>query len=93
MTNKEETTEFTFETAFSRLEIILEKMNSNTVSLDESLALYEEADRLITLCSKRLNDAEKRIEILIKNRNGDVQIGQDQKPQVQSYTSQPPSSK
>ena len=78
--------EITFEDAFARLEVILEKMNSNTVSLDESLALYEEADKLISLCSKKLNDAERKVEILIKNRNGEVQFGPDQKPQTQDYS-------
>lgn len=76
----------TFEEAFARLEIILEKMNSNTVSLDESLALYEEADKLIVFCGKKLNDAERKVEILIKNRNGEVQMGPDQKPQTQDYS-------
>lgn len=82
--------EITFEAAFKRLEEILDKMNSNTVSLDESLSLYEEADKLITICSKRLNDAERKIEVLIKNRNGDVQLGPDLRPQSQEYTNSPP---
>ncbi|HKY99828.1 MAG TPA: exodeoxyribonuclease VII small subunit, partial [Rhabdochlamydiaceae bacterium] len=60
-----------FELAYQRLEEILEKMNSGKVSLDESLKLYEEADRLISSCNKRLSDAEKKIEVLIKNRDGE----------------------
>lgn len=79
-----------FEAAFARLEEILEKLNSNAVSLDDSLSLYEEADKLINLCSKRLNEAEKKVEILIKNRNGEVQFGSDQKPLMQDYTSVAP---
>lgn len=75
-----------FEEAFNRLEEILERMNSNTISLDESLALYEEADKLINICSKRLTDAEKKVEMLIKNRNGDVQFGPDQKPLTQELS-------
>jgi exodeoxyribonuclease VII small subunit len=78
-------TELTFESAFARLEEILEKMNSGTISLDESLKLYEEADRLILTCSKRLTDAERKIEILIKNRNGELALGADQKPLVQDF--------
>ena len=61
-----------FEASFKRLEEILEKMNSGSVSLDESLKLYEEADKLITACSSRLNEAERRIEVLVKNRNGEL---------------------
>jgi len=74
-----------FETAFSRLEQILDKMNSGSVSLDESLKLYEEADKLIISCSKKLNEAEKKIEILIKNRNGELLQGPDQRPMTQDY--------
>ena len=54
----------TFEAAFLRLEEILDKMNSNEISLGESLTLYEEADRLIAMCSKKLNEAERKVEIL-----------------------------
>jgi exodeoxyribonuclease VII small subunit len=78
-------TELGFEKALSRLEEILEKMNSGTTTLDESLALFEEADKLINSCNKRLNEAEKKIEVLIKNRNGDLVIGNDQKPATQNF--------
>lgn len=82
--------EMSFETGFHRLEAILEKMNSSTISLDESLKLFEEADQLINTCSKRLTDAERKIEVLIKNRNtGDLVIGSDQKPATQDFTIPP----
>lgn len=81
MKEKEQT--LSFEEAFTKLEHILEKMNSGTISLDESLALYEEADKLIHTSQKRLNDAEKRIEILIKTRNGELALNADQKPITQ----------
>jgi exodeoxyribonuclease VII small subunit len=77
--------ELSFETAFSRLEEILEKMNSGTVSLDESLKLYEEADKLISVSQKRLTDAERKIEQLVKNRNGEVILSADQKPSTQDF--------
>lgn len=74
-----------FEEAFVRLEHILERMNSGSVSLDESLKLYEEADQLINVCNKRLNDAERKIEVLVKNRSGEVVLNQDQKPMTQDF--------
>lgn len=77
--------ELSFEAAFARLEEILEKMNSGSISLDESLKLYEEADKLITMCQKRLTDAERKIETLVKNRNGEVMLGADQKPLTQDF--------
>lgn len=86
MNNQTEITAHSFETAFKRLEEILEKMNSTTVSLDESLKLYEEADNLIALCNKRLHDAESRIEILVKNRQGELSLGADGKPIVKNMS-------
>lgn len=78
-------TEWTFEQAFSRLEEILEKMNSAEVSLDESLKLYEEADQWILRCGKKLNEAEKKIQILIKNRNGELATTSDGAPQLENF--------
>lgn len=75
-----------FESAFGRLELILEKMNSSTISLDESLKLFEEADKLINSCNKWLNDAERKVEMLIKNRGGEVVLGPDQLPTAQNFT-------
>ena len=83
--NTQAPTEASFEAAFERLEAILEQMNTGSISLDDSLKLYEEADRLITICNKRLNEAERKIEILIKNRNGDLNLGTDNKPMTQDY--------
>ena len=76
------TEEFSFEQAYVRLEHILEKMNSGKASLDESLHLYEEADQLIAACSKRLNEAEQKIEMLVKNRNGELTLNEQGKPQT-----------
>ena len=91
----EEPSEANFENAFTRLETILERMNSGSVSLDESLKLFEEADKLIIFCNKRLNEAERKIETLIKNRNGELAMGADQRPLTQDFnlSSPPPSSK
>ncbi len=68
---------FSFEKAYGRLETILEQMNAGTLSLDASLKLYEEADALITACSKRLDQAEQKIEKLIKTRDGTVATAPD----------------
>ena len=62
----------TFESAFERLEQILEKMNTGKTPLDESLKLFEEADQLIRLCSQRLTSAEQKVETLIKNRTNEL---------------------
>ena len=70
------TTEFSFETAYARLEQILNELNSGNQSLENSLVLYEEADTLIKLCSSKLNNAEQKIETLIKNRKGNLDLNE-----------------
>lgn len=89
MNTKQEDTQqndIPFEKAFTRLEEILEKLNSSQASLEESLILYDEADKLIASCSKKLYVAERKIETLIKNRSMDLQLGPDQKPMTQETT-------
>lgn len=85
LSQEQEILPLSFETAFARLEDILERLNAGTISLDDSLKLYKEADELIVTCSKRLNDAERTIEILVKNRNGELTFGNDDKPVTQDY--------
>jgi exodeoxyribonuclease VII small subunit len=55
-----------FEDALKRLNKIVEDLESGNLSLDESLKVYEEGVRLVKICSKKLNEAQDRIEILAK---------------------------
>ncbi len=65
----------TFEEAHKRLEEILHKMNSEeNIVLDESLSLFEEANQLIVRCQKQLSQAQKRIDLLIKERDGQIAV-------------------
>lgn len=77
--------ELNFEKSFSRLEEILNKMNSGKVTLDESLKLYEEADSLIALCQTRLEACETKIEMLMKKRNGDIETDENAQPRRQQF--------
>jgi exodeoxyribonuclease VII small subunit len=83
--DEESKSELSFEKAFARLEEILECMNSGTATLDQSLKLYQEADELIHACNKRLTAAERKIEVLIKNRSGELALGPDQRPATQEF--------
>ena len=51
----------TYEEAYSKLEIILEKLESKSASLDESLSLYEEGIKLYKHCNKLLESAQLKI--------------------------------
>ncbi len=78
--------EKTFEQAYERLEQILEKMNGEQVALEESLKLYEEADGLIASCNQKLIAAEQKIEILMKNRSGQLQLDENGKPLLEPFS-------
>lgn len=51
----------TYEQAYTKLEEILEKLESKSANLDESLSLYEEGISLYKHCNKLLEDAELKI--------------------------------
>lgn len=63
--------EIKFEEAIKRLEEISKELESGNLSLDESVNKFEEGMRLSKTCTKMLNEAEKRINILINN-DGDI---------------------
>lgn len=59
-----------FEQAIERLETIVEELESGSLSLDDSLARYEEGVRLSRHLTRTLDEAEKRIERLVENQDG-----------------------
>ncbi len=73
------------ETSLKRLEEILAKMQEGKLPLEESLKLYQEANQLVTVCTKTLLDAEKQIEVLMKDREGHLKIKADGKPETQTF--------
>lgn len=62
--------ELTFEAALKRLEEIVRKLESGEASLDESIELYGEGDRLKQQCEARLQAAQARIEKIQFTRDG-----------------------
>ncbi|HOI75613.1 MAG TPA: exodeoxyribonuclease VII small subunit [Syntrophales bacterium] len=58
-----------FEDALEKLEQIVRRMEAGEMTLDESLKAFEEGIRLVRLCNARLDDAERRVEVLL--REGD----------------------
>ena len=62
----------TFEEAIASLEKIVDEMDSGELSLDESLASFEEAVSLVKYCNAELEKAEQRVRILTENADGSV---------------------
>ena len=59
-----------FETALSRLEKIVEEMEAGELSLEDSLKRYEEGIGLARFCSGKLNEVQKKIELIKKDAGG-----------------------
>ncbi|MCD6117304.1 exodeoxyribonuclease VII small subunit [bacterium] len=59
----------TFEEAFARLESIVDVLDSGETSLEKSLELFEEGMNLTKFCTERLNNAEVKIQKLIKEND------------------------
>lgn len=60
----------TFETSLKDLERIVSKLEDGDLSLEESLKLFEDGVKLSRECQERLNQAERRIEVLLKDETG-----------------------
>lgn len=61
-----------FEKDLERLEQVVEALEAGGLTLDESLKRFEEGVRLARRCEKALTEAERRIEILVKNAKGEI---------------------
>ena len=59
-----------FEDALGQLEAIVETMESGDVPLADLLAKFEEGNKLLKVCETRLKDAEMKIELLKKQKDG-----------------------
>ncbi|MBW2561571.1 MAG: exodeoxyribonuclease VII small subunit [Deltaproteobacteria bacterium] len=55
-----------FEKALEQLEEIVKKMEEGNLSLDESLAAFEEGIRLSRFCADRLDEAERKVDVLLR---------------------------
>lgn len=64
------TKEVKFEDSLHRLESIVEKLEGGSLSLEDSLKVYEEGMNLSQQCQKRLGEAQKKIELLVKDAEG-----------------------
>ncbi len=66
--------EMKFEEALKKLEKIVDDLEDGNLSLDDSLEKYEEGIRLSKMCSKKLEVAKKKVEILLKSEDGSVEL-------------------
>jgi exodeoxyribonuclease VII small subunit len=74
-----------FEQGLERLEQIVQELEKGDLALERALELFEEGMKLSAACRKKLEEAENRVEVLLKKNDGKIvaepfRIGEDDKP-------------
>ncbi len=62
--------EIAFEDGMKKLETIVQNLENGDLSLEAALKAYEEGVQIAEICSRRLQDAEKKVEVLMKTTGG-----------------------
>lgn len=68
MSKKEQ--EITFEEAIERLEVIVSQLENGDVPLEKAIDLFQEGMKMSQLCGAKLEQVEKKIEVLIESESG-----------------------
>jgi len=63
----------TFEDAMRQLESIVHELERGDLSLDEALKKFQDGVKLSKFCSKKLDETEKKVSLLLKDEEGKVQ--------------------
>jgi len=63
-----------FENALEELEKIVKELEGHELDLDRSIALFEKGMELSSFCHKKLGEAEKKIQILMKKADGSLEL-------------------
>ena len=63
-----------FEKAMEELRDIIDKLESGNLSLEDSIKLFQKGTKLIGYSHKKLNEIEKKVEILIKDSEDDLKL-------------------
>ncbi|MEW5801543.1 MAG: exodeoxyribonuclease VII small subunit [bacterium] len=65
---------FKFEEALERLEQIVRQLEEGSLGLDESLKIFDEGIKLTQACTKKLEESERKIQILLRNEQGEQSL-------------------
>ena len=64
----------TFEEALQKLEAIVEKLESGEITLNDSIAAFEEGQKLVEFCLQQLQEAEEKVKKLSRDANGNFEL-------------------
>lgn len=71
---RKDATDKKFESALEELEQVVEQLESGELSLEDALSAFEKGVGLVRFCNQKLNDVEKKIEMLVKDKEGKLQL-------------------
>ena len=71
---KQDPQEKNFEAALEELEGVVEQLETGELPLDESLVAFEKGVGLVVYCNQKLTEAENKIELLVKDKEGKMQF-------------------
>ena len=63
-----------FEKSFQQLEAIVRRLEAEELPLDEALQLFEEGIRLSRFCNQKLEEVEKKIELILADAKGQPRV-------------------
>jgi exodeoxyribonuclease VII small subunit len=67
---KKDNSKLSFEAGLKRLEAVLDSLEHGDLSLEEAMRAFEEGVQLVRLCHQRLDEVERRVELLLKDDAG-----------------------
>ena len=70
MAKKSQAKEEKFEAALKRLDEVLEALEHGNLNLEEAMQAFEEGVRLVRFCQQKLDEVERRVELLLKDDAG-----------------------
>lgn len=79
----------TFEASLQELEKIVRRLEEGDLPLEESLKLFETGVRLSRECQERLNQAERRIEVLLQDEEGNPRLEVIKREDLREDASEP----
>jgi len=63
-----------FEAALEDLELVVEQLETGDLSLEDSLEAFEKGVGLVKYCNQKLDEVEKKVELLVKDKEGKLQL-------------------
>ena len=77
-----QTADLSFEVALKQLEEVVQRLEKGEPTLEESLQLYEQGVRLSRLCQQKLEEAQGKVETLLKDERGEPATDTEGRPRT-----------